>query len=70
MNTWLTEFVDETGTNELEAEKPGTSHLFICVGILVDDKGLARRRMPANDNIPKHEIRNSEPAWSILDQVP
>ena len=61
MNTWLTEFVDETGTNELEAEKPGTSHLFICVGILVDDKGLARRLMPADDNIANRRIRISEP---------
>ena len=40
MNTWLNAFVDETGTNELEADKPGTSHLFICVAVLVDDAGL------------------------------
>lgn len=41
MNPWLTAFVDETGTNDLGADKPGTSHLFICVAVLVDDKGLA-----------------------------
>jgi hypothetical protein len=41
MNPWLTAFVDETGTNELDADKPGVCHLFICVAVLVDDKGLA-----------------------------
>jgi hypothetical protein len=41
MNPWLTAFVDETGTNELDADKPGVSHLFICVAVLVDEQGLA-----------------------------
>lgn len=36
MNTWLTAFVDETGTNELDSTKRGVSHLFICVAVLVD----------------------------------
>lgn len=41
MNPWLTAFVDETGTNELDADKPNVSHLFICVAVLVDDAGFA-----------------------------
>lgn len=41
MSSNLTAFIDETGTNELNADKPGVSHLFICVAVLVDDAGLA-----------------------------
>jgi hypothetical protein len=40
MNTWLTAFVDESGTNELDTSKPGVSNLFICVAVLVDAAGL------------------------------
>ena len=40
MDTWLTAYVDETGTNELDSQKPGVSHLFICVAVLVDPAGL------------------------------
>ena len=40
MSSNLTAFVDETGTNELDADKPGVSHLFICVAVVVDDAGL------------------------------
>ncbi len=36
----LTAFVDEFGTNELDANKPGVSHLFICVAVVVDSAGL------------------------------
>jgi hypothetical protein len=41
MSSNLTAFVDETGTNELDADKPGVSHLFICVAVVVDEAGLA-----------------------------
>jgi hypothetical protein len=40
MSSNLTVFVDETGTNELDSDKPGVSHLFICVAVVVDDTGL------------------------------
>ena len=41
MNPWITAFVDETGTNELVGPDSPTSHLFICVAVLVDEAGLA-----------------------------
>lgn len=41
MNPWVTAFVDETGTNDLDADGPSTSHLFICVAIIVDDVSRA-----------------------------
>ena len=37
--SWLTAFVDETGTNELDSSKLGVSNLFICVAVVVDDVG-------------------------------
>jgi hypothetical protein len=40
MNPWVTAFVDETGTNELDATKPGVSHLFICVAVIVAESEL------------------------------
>lgn len=40
-NSWLTAFVDETGTNELDSTKNGVSHLFICVAVVVNDADLA-----------------------------
>ena len=41
-NQWITAFVDETGTNELDSTKPNVSHLFICVAIIVDEAGLKK----------------------------
>ena len=43
MNSWVTAYVDETGTNNLDSSKPGVSHLFICVAVIVeeDTQGLA-----------------------------
>lgn len=37
MQEWLSAYVDESGTNELDTSKPGVSHLFICVAIVVDE---------------------------------
>ncbi|MFA6101378.1 MAG: hypothetical protein WCV67_00920 [Victivallaceae bacterium] len=28
-------FVDENGTNELDSEKQGVSHLFICTAVII-----------------------------------
>ncbi|MDB6023828.1 MAG: uncharacterized protein JWM68_51 [Verrucomicrobiales bacterium] len=39
MSSWITAYVDETGTNELDSTKPGVSNLFICVAVLVDESG-------------------------------
>lgn len=39
-DSWLTAYVDESGTNELNSSKRNVSNLFICVAIVVDDKGL------------------------------
>jgi len=41
-NSWLTAFVDETGTNELDSTKTGVSHLFICVAVIVNSVGLVQ----------------------------
>lgn len=41
MNSWVTAYVDETGTNDLDSSKPGVSHLFICVAVIVDDASKA-----------------------------
>lgn len=37
MNSWVTAYVDETGTNDLDSSKPGVSHLFICVAVIVEN---------------------------------
>jgi len=37
MQEWLSAYIDESGTNELDTSKPGVSHLFICVAIVVDE---------------------------------
>lgn len=37
MNSWVTAYVDETGTNDLDSTKSGVSHLFICVAAIVED---------------------------------
>ncbi|HTL74117.1 MAG TPA: DUF3800 domain-containing protein [bacterium] len=41
MNSWATAYVDETGTNDLDSSKPGVSHLFICVAVIVEDDAKA-----------------------------
>lgn len=43
MNSWVTAYVDENGTNDLDSSKPGVSHLFICVAVIVehDAHGIA-----------------------------
>ncbi len=39
-SSWLTAFVDECGTNELDSNKQGVSHLFICVAIVVNYEAI------------------------------
>ncbi len=34
---WITAYIDENGTNELDTSKQNVSNLFICVAVLVDD---------------------------------
>jgi hypothetical protein len=43
-NTWLNVFIDETGTNDLDYSKEGTSRLFICVAVTVDGDGVNEAR--------------------------
>lgn len=40
MYPWLNAFIDESGTNALESGKPNTSHLFICVAVLVEENNI------------------------------
>src|SRR6185369_13106617 len=40
MNSWVTAFIDETGTNELDSSKANVSNLFICVAIIVEDSSV------------------------------
>ncbi|MCK9267051.1 DUF3800 domain-containing protein [bacterium] len=41
MYPWLNAYIDESGTNVLEFDKQGTSYLYICVAILIEQKNVS-----------------------------
>lgn len=60
---WLTAFVDETGTNELDSTKQNVSNLFICVAVIVDKAGMENSQKAmieiSNDFCGGAEVRSN-----------